>query len=286
MTLQGRRTIITGGSQGLGRAIAEHFVRAGASVALCARSEATLRVTAAALRAVAAPDQRIYAAPCDVSDEAQVNAFVTAVRTAFGGVDVLVANAGVYGPMGPTESVPLAEWKRALEVNLYGVLLPCRALVPEMKAAGRGKIVVLSGGGATSPLPNLSAYAASKAAAVRLMETLAEELRPYHVDVNALAPGALNTRMLDEVLAAGKERVGEAFYARAEKQRDSGGVPLDTGARLAVYLASAESDGITGKLISAPWDPWPTLHEHRDALATTDIYCLRRIVPEDRGSRW
>jgi NAD(P)-dependent dehydrogenase (short-subunit alcohol dehydrogenase family) len=131
----------------------------------------------------------------------------------------------------------------------------------------------------------ISAYAASKAAVVRLMETLAEELREYAIDVNAIAPGALNTRLLDEAIEAGPEKVGEEFYRRALKQKDSGGVPLDKGARVAVYLASAQSNGITGKLISAQWDPWETLHDHLAELQS-DIYTLRRIVPEDRGKSW
>jgi NAD(P)-dependent dehydrogenase (short-subunit alcohol dehydrogenase family) len=203
-----------------------------------------------------------------------------------GGLDVLVLNAGIYGPMGATESVPLDEWRRALDINLYGVLLPCRAVIPHFKKAGRGKIIVLSGGGATNPLPNISAYAASKAAVIRLMETLAEELKPFRVDVNAIAPGALKTRLVDEVLAAGPEKVGAEFFAKNKKWAAEGAVPLELGASLAVYLASAQSDGITGRLISAQWDDWAKLHEHRDALAGSDIYCLRRIVPKDRGQKW
>jgi 3-oxoacyl-[acyl-carrier protein] reductase len=180
----------------------------------------------------------------------------------------------------------LEEWRRALDINLFGVLLPCRAVIPHFKKAGAGKIVVLSGGGATNPLPNISAYAASKAAVVRLMETLAEELRPFQVEVNAIAPGALATRLVDEVLAAGPERVGAAFFAKNKQWKENGAVPLELGASLAVYLASPESDGITGKLISAQWDPWPDLQRHREDLANSDIYCLRRIVPGDRGKNW
>ncbi|MBC8096878.1 MAG: SDR family oxidoreductase, partial [Akkermansiaceae bacterium] len=233
-----------------------------------------------------APGQKIVAKTCDVSSEAQVNELVGVALKELGSLDVLVNNAGVYGPMGPTESVPLEEWKRAIEVNLYGVLLPCRAVIPHFKKSGRGKIVILSGGGATNPLPNISSYAASKAAVVRLMETFAEELRAFHVDVNAIAPGALATRLVNEVLAAGPEKVGQAFYEKNKKWKVEGATPLSFGANLAVYLASDESDGITGKLISAQWDPWASLHEHRDELAKSDIYCLRRIVPEDRGKKW
>ena len=209
-----------------------------------------------------------------------------AAIAALGSIQILVNNAGVYGPKGPSESVDWAEWKRALEINLYGVMLPTRAIVPHLKSQGRGKIINLSGGGATQPLPNISAYAASKAAVVRLTETFAEELRADHIDVNAVAPGALNTRLLQEVLAAGPAVVGEAFYQRSLKQRDTGGAPLELGAGLCVYLGSAESDGVTGKLLSAQWDPWREFANRKDALAKSDIYTLRRIVPEDRGQKW
>lgn len=285
MKLKGVNALITGGSQGLGKAIAEHYLREGANVVLCARNKSELNATREEL-AAKTTTQKVLAKPCDVADEAQVNELTAFALRELGSLQVLVLNAGIYGPMGSTESVDLAEWRRAIDINLFGVLLPCRAVIPYFKKSGRGKIVVLSGGGATNPLPNISSYAASKAAVVRLMETLAEELRPDHVDVNAVAPGALATRLVDEVLAAGPEKVGAAFYEKNRQWKEKGATPLDLGASLAVYLASAESNGITGKLLSAQWDPWQTLHEHRDELAKSDIYCLRRIVPEDRGKNW
>jgi NAD(P)-dependent dehydrogenase (short-subunit alcohol dehydrogenase family) len=134
-------------------------------------------------------------------------------------------------------------------------------------------------------MPGLSAYAASKAAIVRFAETLAEELRDYRVDVNALAPGGLNTRMLDEVLAAGPERVGQRYYEQSLRQQRSGGEPPSRGAELATWLGSAASDGVSGKLISAQWDQWSEFAEHRDEL-DSDVYTLRRIVPADRGMQW
>lgn len=283
--LAGRNALITGGSQGLGKAITEQFLAEGANVILCARSEKELSATRDEL-APKFPSQKVFTKSCDVSNEAQVNDLVAFALKELGSIDALVLNAGVYGPMGPTESVDLNEWRRAIDINLFGVLLPCRAVIPHFKKAGRGKIVVLSGGGATNPLPNISSYAASKAAVVRLMETLAEELRPHHIDVNAIAPGALATRLVDEVLAAGPDKVGAAFFEKNKQWKEKGATPLELGAKLAVYLASAESNGITGKLISAQWDPWARLAEHRDELAKSDIYCLRRIVPEDRGKKW
>jgi NAD(P)-dependent dehydrogenase (short-subunit alcohol dehydrogenase family) len=284
MKLKGINALITGGSQGLGKEIASYFLREGANVVLCARTEKDLFVTRDELSRQF-PPQKVLAKPCDVASEPQVNDLVAFALRELGSLQVLVLNAGVYGPMGAVESVSLGEWRRAMDINLYGVLLPCRALIPHFKEAGRGKIIVLSGGGATSPLPNISAYAASKAAVVRLTETLAEELRPCHVDVNAIAPGALATRLVDEVLAAGPEKVGPAFYKRNQQWKASGATPLALGANAAIYLASAQSDGITGKLISAQWDPWERLHEFKDDL-NGDIYTLRRIVPGDRGKTW
>jgi len=144
----------------------------------------------------------------------------------------------------------------------------------------------LSGGGATSPLPGISAYAASKAAIVRFTETLALETREWNIDVNAVAPGALMTRLTDQLLAAGPERVGAAFHARMVKLKQDGGTPLALGAAMCGYLASAESDGLTGRLLAAQWDPWPFSAEHRKEIAESDIYTLRRIIPKDRGRPW
>lgn len=284
MKLKNVNALITGGSQGLGKAIAEAFLREGANVFICARGEKEL-FAARDEMAKKFPAQKILAKVCDVSDEAQVHDLASTIRRELGSLQALILNAGIYGPMGATEAVNFSEWKRALEINLFGVLLPCREIIPHFKKAGGGKIVVLSGGGATNPLPNISSYAASKAAVVRLAETLAEELKPFHVDVNAIAPGALKTRFVGQVLAAGPEKVGTEFFAKNKKWAEEGAVPLELGARLAVYLASAESNGITGKLISAQWDPWERLHEFKTDLAG-DIYTLRRIVPKDRGKKW
>jgi 3-oxoacyl-[acyl-carrier protein] reductase len=228
----------------------------------------------------------VETAATDVSEPDSVDALVAHALDRFSRVDVLVHNAGVYGPKGAIEDVDWDGWTEAITVNLLGSVLCCRAVVPHFRANGYGKIVQLSGGGATSPLPRLSAYAASKAAVVRFAETLAEEVRGTGIDVNAIAPGALNTRLLDEVLEAGPDRVGESFYARALEQQSAGGTPLDLPARLALFLASPASDGITGKLISAPWDPWEEFPARTDDLAKTDVYTLRRIVPADRGLSW
>jgi 3-oxoacyl-[acyl-carrier protein] reductase len=282
--LSGRRALVTGGSRGLGTAIAEAFLREGAQVLICARSREETEQTAASLRERA--PGRIHGAVCDIASEASVESLVAATKEHLGGLDILVANAGIQGPKGSLETNPWEDWIRTIQVNLIGNVYLCRSFLPLLKESPRGKILILSGGGATKPMPFFSAYAASKAGIVRFGETLAEEIKPYSIDVNTIAPGALNTRMLEEVLAAGPEAVGSAYYQASVKQRDSGGASLERAAGLCVKLASSESDGITGRLISAPWDPWERLDELKDELTGSDIYTLRRIIPEDRGKSW
>ena len=280
MKLSGRNTLITGGSQGLGRVIVEAFLAEGANVVFCARTAADVALTLTALTAGLKPGQQLVGLTCDISDPASVASLFTRA-TQLGPLHAVVNNAGIYGPIGPTEEVALADWTQAWQVNVTGTLLVCQHAVRAMKPLGRGKIITISGGGATNPMPRFAAYAATKAAVVRLTETLAEEYRADHIDVNAVAPGALRTRLTAQVLAAGPEKAGTEFFAKNKKWSDEGAVDPKLGAALCVWLASAESDGITGKLISAQWDPWKDPARFR-AVATGDVYTLRRIVPEDR----
>jgi NAD(P)-dependent dehydrogenase (short-subunit alcohol dehydrogenase family) len=281
-----RSAIITGANQGLGREIARHYILAGANVLLCARNEGLLAEARGELAALAAPGQQVLAQPADVSLPGEGEALVKTALEAFGGVEILVNNAGVQGAKGGVEVAAWAEWIRTIEINLFGSVLLCRAVLPHFRARGYGKIVQLSGGGATNPMPYLSAYAVSKAGIVRFVETLAEEVRGTGIDVNALAPGALNTRMLEEVLEAGPEKVGQAAYERALKQKAAGGARPARAAELAVFLGGAASDGITGKLVSALWDNWERWPEHGGELAGSDVYTLRRITGRDRGMEW
>jgi len=285
MNLNGRNAIISGANQGLGFEIAKRFVMDGANVMLCARNADSLFKAQKELQALG-QSGKIYAKPTDVSQLNEIEALVAEAAKQMGNIDILVANAAVYGPKGPIEEIDWQEWSDAIDINLKGTVLQCRAVLPLMKKQGQGKIIILSGGGATKPMPNLSAYAASKAAVVRFAETLSEEVADFGIDVNTVAPGALNTRLLDEVLEAGPEKVGQQFYDQAIKQRDSGGTPLSTGANLCSFLAGKESNGITGKLISAVWDPWKKLPDLINELKKSDIYTLRRIIPEDRGQNW
>ena len=286
ISLRGKVAIVTGANQGLGLEIARRYAARGACLVLCARDSGSLAQVRTQLQVNQSEGQGIDAITADVSNPSDVDRLVAHTLTRFGKIDVLVNNAGIYGPMGAIEDVDWREWVRTIEINLLGSVLTARAVVPAMKARRAGKIIQLSGGGATNPLPRISAYAASKAAVVRFAETLAEEVRDFGIDVNSIAPGALNTRMLEEVLAAGPEKVGSAFFDRSMKQKQSGGAGLEPGASLAVFLASEASNGITGRLISALWDNWESWPEHLAELAPSDMYTLRRISGRDRGVDW
>jgi 3-oxoacyl-[acyl-carrier protein] reductase len=188
--------------------------------------------------------------------------------------------------MGSIDTIDWSQWVQAIAINLNGLVYCCRKAVETMKPRRRGKIINLSGGGATNPLPGISAYAASKAAVVRFTETLALEVKEFGIDVNAVAPGALATRLTDQLIAAGPDRVGASLHERMSNLAKEGGTPLSVGASLCAYLASAESDGVTGRLIAAQWDPWPFTAEVKSDIEKSDIYTLRRIVPGDRGKSW
>jgi 3-oxoacyl-[acyl-carrier protein] reductase len=270
---------------GLGAAIAEQLAAEGAGLMLCARNPAELEAQRARL-AAAYPKSRIVAHVADVSSTLDVDALFASAADAFGRIDILVNNAGVYGPMGSIETINWDHWVQAVAINLNGLVYCCRKAIGAMKPHRSGKIINLSGGGATNPLPGISAYAASKAAVVRFTETLALEVKEFGIDVNALAPGALATRLTDQLIAAGPDRVGASLHQRMTTLAKEGGTPLSVGASLCVYLASAESDGLTGRLIAAQWDPWPFAEQVKSDIDKSDIYTLRRIVPDDRGMPW
>lgn len=283
-SLAGRSVLITGGSMGIGYACAEEALAAGARVALAARGAAVLEEATCRLRRAHGED-RVHAIAADVAREGEVAALVASARERLGRIDGLIHAAAVLGPIGSTLEVGPEAWLEALRINLFGTFLVARAVAEAMRSSGGGRMVLLSGGGAASPFPRYTAYACSKAAVVRFSESLAIELAPHGIAVNCLAPGFVATRMHDETMAAG-ERAGAAYLRFTEEQLETGGVPAALPARAAVFLLSERAQGITGKLVSAPWDRWWEWPEHGPDLLDADLFTLRRIVPRDRGKDW
>ena len=274
--------VLTGSSTGIGRALAERLLSRGHHIWGLARSDQS---------DFAAQHAHFRFSRCDVADYSAVVAAIAELTATWPHVDALVCAAGLQGEIAPALSADPAKWSATVRANLDGTYFPIRALAPLLSApspsAMRKKIVCFSGGGATKPRTNFSAYGVAKIGVVRLVETIADESRGQPLDINALAPGAINTRLTDEVLALGPTVVGAAEFAAAQKQKAAtaaaSAATLSRALDCVEWLLSPASDAITGRLISAPWDPWPTLGDHRATLATSDVYTLRRIVPEERA---
>ena len=280
-----RNVLITGASRGLGEAIAKEFWKSGASLALVARGGERLASLRETLLPTAAAGQQVHCFPADLSNASKAGAVLRAARARFERLDVLVNNAAIVGPIGKFWENDAAAWIETLQVNLLAPAELMRGAVPWMAERGGGVIINLSGGGATSPRPNFSAYATAKAALIRLSETIAVEAEPLGVRVHCVAPGAMNTEMLEVVLRAAQESVG-GEYGKAVQQKAKGGADPGVAARLCVFLAGDAARGVTGRLFSAVWDPWEKMCEWAEELPGSDIYTLRRIVPEDRGKDW
>jgi len=275
MNLQNKVALVTGAGRGIGQAIALALARDGASLVAVSRTLSEIQDTVIKARALGSQALAIRA---DIANQSDITKMVAETLQTFGTVDILVNNAGIQGPIGCLVDNDVNAWIKTVMVNLVGTFLCCRAVLPVMIQQKRGKIINLSGGGATAPRPNFSAYASSKAAIVRLTETLAEEVKPYNIQVNAIAPGAINTKMLEEVIQAG-EAAGEIALSQAKRQKQTGGDPIDKVIDLVLFLASDMSGNLTGKLISAQHDPWHEWAGKANELNATPLYTLRRLDP-------
>lgn len=265
--------VVTGTSSGIGRALVERLITRGDTVWGLARS----------VQAPVIGNGNFHPLACDVSDWAAVDASVKSVSAMTDQIDGLVACAGVQGEIAPALTAAPLKWSATVHANLDGTYFPIRGFASLLARSRRAKVVCLSGGGATKARANFSAYGAAKTAIVRLVENIAEEMRNRPFDINAIAPGAINTRLTHEVIQLGPDVVGQAEYDAAVKQMTTGGGSLDRALDLIEYLLSEKSDGISGRLLAAPWDPWATLDSHLTDLRKSDIYTLRRILPQERG---
>lgn len=278
-----RYALITGGSKGLGAHLVRRFWLDGYSLVVVGRNIFDIHAVLDELPKL--NDQSATPMACDLANPTKVAMLLDSIKATIPHLDVLVNNAAMQGPIGPLADNDLLAWQRTMQVNLLAPVALCQGLIPLMKRPDGASIINLSGGGATGPRANFSAYATAKAGLVRFSETIAEELKGDGTRVNCIAPGAMRTAMLQEVLAnvdvAGKREASLASEVFAK-----GGASMDRVADLAIFLAGDASKGISGKLISAVWDNWEEWPKHMDELSQSDVYTLRRIAGRDRGFVW
>jgi NAD(P)-dependent dehydrogenase (short-subunit alcohol dehydrogenase family) len=260
--------VITGGCRGIGRAMAETCAQRGYKVAALARTPADIETTSKAL----GPGH--LALRCDVTDTAQLQESFHQIEKQLGPIYGLVCGAGVYGTIGPFSETPLAQWEKAIEINLLGTVRTVHTALQFMMQRSEGRILLFSGGG-QGAMANFSSYVTSKGAIWRFNETLAAELAPHGIYVNAIAPGAVNTALLDELLKAGPDKVGPAIFAKSVEQKQKGGESPEKAAKLMLYLLAERSHGLYGKVISAIWDEYESWTD-LEALSCTDKFTVRR----------
>jgi NAD(P)-dependent dehydrogenase (short-subunit alcohol dehydrogenase family) len=272
MELLNKVCLIAGASGAIGRSVAKCFYREGAHLALTYRT-----ASPAGLRdeMVGGPG-RIDCYCLDVTDWEQVQVTIRQVNDRFSGIDVLVNCAGTVGPIGAFETLDIRAWVQTIETNLVGSAYLARAVLPIMKERGRGKIILFSGGGAAYARPYFTPYSSSKAGLVRFAETLAQELEPTNIQVNAIAPGPVNSQMWNEMRAASAFG-GATLLKELKSMEETGGVSPDRAGGLATFLASDRSNGLSGRLLSAVWDDWEHLEGHIEKIASSDIWTLRRV---------
>ncbi len=272
MKLENKNIVITGAGRGIGREVALRCAKEGGNIAAIARTETELTET---IEIIKSYNTNSFYLTSDISNKDSVVKTFNEIAHRFNRIDCLINNAGIQSPIGPFNLSDMDKWKYNIEVNLMGTVYCTLEAMKSMMVSRSGKIINFSGGGSTGIRPNFSAYAVAKTSIVKFTETIAAELRDYNIFVNAVAPGAINTKMLDEVIESGELSGKE--YSVALKRKEQGGTNPGIVADLICFLLSNDSDGITGKLISAPWDPWQQKEFQELLKSDKDISTLRRI---------
>lgn len=277
--------MITGGSQGIGLACARSCLRAGARVTIAARGVEFLNTARESFQTEGFGSD-IFSVTCDVSKDEDISRLYDSAQTKFGDIKGVIHAAAILGAIGKITDVDSLAWWETVRVNLYGSFLVMREAARRMIASGGGRIVTFAGGGASYPFPNYTAYAVGKAALVRFVETAAIELAPANIEINAVSPGFVITKMHQSTIAAGPSAASAEYFERTKAEIQSGGIPPEIGANVATFLITSAAQGITGKLVAAQYDNVSNWSQHLAELRDTDIFTLRRILPKDRGMSW
>lgn len=267
MKLKNKVAIITGGAGGIGKATVNAFLREGAKVVVADINDSELK---------SLKNNKIIKIRTDIAKIKDVKNLIKKTVKILGTVDILVNAAGIQQPIGSLAETSAIDWIKNINTNIAGTMLCCKYVLPIMISKKKGKIINFSGGGATFPRVNFSAYASSKAAIVRFTETIAEENREFGIDINAISPGSVYTKMLEEIIQAGT-KAGKHDLEGAIKIKKEGGTSPELAAELSVFLASDASNGLTGKLISAVWDNWKNFDKNISKIKKSSLFTLRRI---------
>jgi NAD(P)-dependent dehydrogenase (short-subunit alcohol dehydrogenase family) len=283
--LDGEVALVTGAGRGIGRAVAETYARAGASVTLWARSPDQLE---AAADAITGAGGRALAVVGDVTSPADVQRAVDETHERFGPITLLVSNAGITGPYAPIWDADPDEWWRTQEVHVRGAFLCTRAVWADMVARGGGRVIVVSSRAAERGGPNLSAYQIAKAAQLRFTESLAAEGAPVGIRAFVLHPGTVDTNFADQALTRpDSQKYLPEFVARLREIRrnPSLGTPMSLVTDLCLFLASGQADGLSGRYLRVD-DDWAEMARCADSIRRDDLYTLRlRTLQEPGGPK-
>ncbi|OUT59012.1 MAG: hypothetical protein CBB75_12330 [bacterium TMED15] len=270
--LENKVAIITGAGRGVGRLISLAYAKQKMRLVLASRTIGEIKKVSNEIQV--AGGTSVFK-QTDISSINDVQGLIEMTMEEFGQIDVLVNNAAVVGPIGLLENNDINHWINTININLIGTFSLIHQVLPIMKEAGGGKIINLAGGGGLDSRPRFSAYASSKAAIIRLTETIAEEAISSHVYVNAITPGTIYTDATKEIENAGKD-AGETAAGEIHLLKQGGGTDPRKIKELAIFLASHSSDRITGKILSAAYDDWQSVNDSMMNLPK-DMYNLRRV---------
>lgn len=249
-TLEGKVAVITGGGRGIGQAVALAYAREGAAVVIASRTRSQVEHAGAE---IIRQGGRALALCTDVTEEKEVHQLMEATLSTFGRCDIFVNNAGVAGPIAETADLALSEWEAGLRANLTATFLCCRAVIPQMRRQGSGKIINVASGLAVLPLPGVATYSAAKAAVVQFSRALAEELRPDGIQVFAIAPGVVRTVVLEGLFGPGDARTPAAIRNRIDTYEASRIlITPEQSARFFLLLAADAGNEFSGQFVR--WD--------------------------------
>lgn len=265
--------IITGGSRGIGKAVAKNFFELGASVLICSRNKQEIVSTCKQIDPLG---KRFLGIQADVSKISDCEKLIKYAVKKFGTIDILINNAGIYGEIGKLETSNMENWDRAIQVNLLGTVNCTKFAIPVMRKSHGGKIINFAGAGVggKKALPNFSAYYTSKIAIVGFTETIAEELEEYNIQINSISPGPVNTGITDYLVAQGEKKAGQKMYQQAINQKKDYKNSSESAINMINFLCSKQAKNITGRLISSKWDK---IDDLKKIYNKGDLFKLRRI---------